>query len=344
MNSLIIDNIIKKLQETINFDDDMLFFSEKGYKAIKILEENFHKLETTKSDRKIAFIDGGNAEILKAPNFSLQFIRVYAALFSHNRKIYSKKHEFYALITAENSKDILYKTKLFPSSLLNEQNLIFHSYDKTLVSGINRASLSKIADVIRRFAELQLAVNMLDEMHKDDIVILDGDLQAKYTKENEYLEKLYTKAEKKNITITALSKTSQLLTQNGNSLSVVLLKKAPFDEWYYYPIAEITSKAHQAEMYFLKLHKNSRYIFKFEIYNKQNHDPKIFGLLKEQAKDPIFLGYPYGLIDADRYARVSNSELDYIKTKFLTKLGNEFKDIQSSLNAVNAHDILDSIS
>ena len=58
--------------------------------------------------------------------------------------------------------------------------------------------------------------------------------------------------------------------------------------------------------------------------------------------DPIFVGYPYGLVEADRIARVSNQEKESLKTIFLVKLRN--KNIEKYLNAANAHEILDKIS
>ena len=58
--------------------------------------------------------------------------------------------------------------------------------------------------------------------------------------------------------------------------------------------------------------------------------------------DPIFIGYPYGLVEADRVARVSNHEKESLKTMFMVKLRN--KNVEKYLSSVNAHDILDRIS
>ena len=58
--------------------------------------------------------------------------------------------------------------------------------------------------------------------------------------------------------------------------------------------------------------------------------------------DPVFIGYPYGLVEADRIARISNQEKESLKTMFLVKLRN--KNIEKYLSSVNAHEILDRIS
>ena len=65
--------------------------------------------------------------------------------------------------------------------------------------------------------------------------------------------------------------------------------------------------------------------------------------LKNISNDPIFLGYPYGLIDVDQYVRVSDEEKNYLKIKFSAKLGKQFKKLSTEENSINAHQILDSI-
>ena len=55
------------------------------------------------------------------------------------------------------------------------------------------------------------------------------------------------------------------------------------------------------------------------------------------------MGYPYGLIEADRFARVSNQERDSLKLRLRVMLGKEFKRIEKYINSTNAHEILDNI-
>ena len=64
--------------------------------------------------------------------------------------------------------------------------------------------------------------------------------------------------------------------------------------------------------------------------------------LTGNCTDPIFIGYPYGLIEADKVARISNNEKESLKTMFLIKL--KSKNIEKYLNSANAHEILDRIS
>ena len=96
-------------------------------------------------------------------------------------------------------------------------------------------------------------------------------------------------------------------------------------------------------MFFIKFHDKSTHVFKFEIFNVQK--AKAEETIRELANnciDPIFIGYPYGLVEADRIARVSNNEKESLKTMFLVKL--KSKNIEKYISSANAHEILDRIS
>jgi len=343
MDKQIITKIINSLNSNLEEKGTYVQFNNPDYKPIKIDKNNFHEIKNTESNQKIAFIDGGNTEILKAPNFSLQLIRTYYTIYQNNRRISSRKKEFYILINATNQGDnIIYKTEFFGSEM---PNLEFDSFDKTIKKGNHRISISEIGNTIRRFTELETAKNISNELDKGDIILMDGDLKASITNENTYFNELHQKAKEKNITIAALSKTSELFTEKGNALIPVLNNIAPNNDWYYHPLVEIDNENHKADIFIIKLNKNSKYIFKLEIFKETNYKiEEILSILKNNAKDPVFLGYPYGLIEADKQARVSNSEREYLKTIFITKLGQNNKEIAHYLNTLNAHDILDSVS
>jgi len=361
MNKKIIEEILNTLNKNIEEKGEYIQFNDPSYKPIKISKDNFHEIKDTNETTKIAFIDGGNTEILKAPNFSLQLIRIYYTIYQNNKllnsknskglekpkvfqkRINSKKQEFYILINAINQENnIIYKTKFFG---LEKEEIDFNSFDESLRQGNHRISISQIGNAIRRFLELETAKNITEELQNKDIILIDGDLKASITDETEYLDQLYQKAIKKNITIAAISKTSELFTEKGNAIIPVLNEIAPNNEWYYHPLVEINNPAHKADLLITKLHKSSRYVFKLEIFKETNKDTnQILSTIKNNSKDPVFLGYPYGLIEADQFARVTNNEKDYIKTMFLTKVGKDNKKIAHYLNTLNTHNILDSIS
>ncbi|HLC60800.1 MAG TPA: DNA double-strand break repair nuclease NurA [Candidatus Nanoarchaeia archaeon] len=342
------DEVIKKILESIN-EKSMLTemypkFSGEGYRAHKIDVKNFHEIKKSNSDKKIAFIDGGNAEILGSANFSLNLIRVCFIVYKNNKKILSKRFDIFSFIKAVNeNNEICYEASFFNvGNSISIDEISFSSFDHTLMNGINRAEIGSAANAIRRFVELKIAKSISDSKSAD-VIVLDGNLQSTMTHENKYLNDLYESCSENNVILSAISKTNSLFTDNGNLLSAVLMGISKLPVWYYHPIAEINNHNHKAELFFAKFHLKSKYVFSFEIFNIQKMiADKVINELASNCCDPIFVGYPYGLVEADRIARVSNQEKESLKTMFLVKLRN--KNIEKYLNAANAHEILDKIS
>ncbi len=306
--------ISQEIKETLNSfpEEDAILFNNK---AININKNNFQQIFPAK-DKSIAFIDGGQAEIISAGNFCLSFIRVFAQTFNNNKKTKSIKNEFYLFTKAkEIDGNLYYVSKIFTEDeqLIEESDLTIDSNDETIRNGIERAPISKIANIARRFAELSLADKI-----RADYILLDGTLEPTFRNEEKYLTKLPEN-------ISALAKTSQLFTVSGNSPVVFLNQISPGDCWSYF----LNNKT-----CFVKLHEKARHIFRFE------GNQEVLSYLIQNSTDPLFLGYPYGFIFTDKIARISNQEKNSLKTKFLLKN----KELMNYLTTTNAHDILDSIS
>ena len=92
------EKIVSKINEIVSKECKNVFLGQG--KTIPISEDNFHEIDKNDSSNKIVFIDGGDAELLKAVNFSLQTIRVAGVVFQNNKKIKAEKKEFFVLIHA----------------------------------------------------------------------------------------------------------------------------------------------------------------------------------------------------------------------------------------------------
>ena len=301
------EEVIKKILESVdgNFATaNYPKFSGEGYRAHKIDVKNFHEIRKSDDNKKIAFVDGGNAEIISAGNFSLSLLRAGFAVYQNNKKIHSKRYDNLVFVNSvSHDNEIYYKVSFFgANNSLNIDNLSFSSFDTTLMSGINRAEIGSVANAVRRFTELKLA-KFISDTKLADIIVLDGNLQATMTNEGIYLNELYESCSKNNIILTAVSKTTSLFADNGNLLSAVLNNIAKLQSWYYYPIVDISSHNHKAEIFMAKFHNNSKHIFRLEIFNIQKaRAEEIISMVAGNCIDPIFIGYPYGLVEADRIA------------------------------------------
>jgi len=301
-----IKEISAKLQELLQFSsDDKILFNGK---EINVSQNNFKTINPV-IGKSIAFIDGGQAEILTSSNFCLSFIRVFGVVFKDNRKIHSVKKEFYVLTTCKKvDEELIYSSALYGDELIDKEDLVFNANDPLLQTGNRKVAVSKISNIARRFAELSLASQM-----ESDFIVLDGTLEKSYPGEGKYLEKLAN--------VSALAKTTDLVTVNGNNPANVL----QFSGCWNYPLTEKTS--------FVKLHERGDHIFRFE------GSREVLSFLLHNSSDPIFLGYPYGLIYADKMARVSNNERKSLEVQFMIRN----KKLQYYLNSKNAHTILDSV-
>jgi hypothetical protein len=242
------------------------------------------------------------------------------------------------LITENDSK---FNVKTFPDSSFN--GLIFDSDDETLRIGKEKCIISRIVSIIRRFCEIDYAYSQ--DSSDTDIIILDGTLEARYPYEQNYLNKLFLSGK-----ACALSKTCSLTTKNGSSITRKLLALSNqltlhdqlSSAWYYHPIVQNNNVEHKAEIYFTSLNPKSDYVFRFEIQQGFAKDiESLFSTLCKNSNDPVFLGYPYGFIDVDSNARISENELMMQKTRFAVKLGSEWSELSKNLSSMNAHDILD---
>lgn len=289
--------------------------------------------------KTIAFVDGGQAEIISSGNFCLSFIKVGAFVFYNNKKINQHQGQFYLLTTAKYvtsgaTNGLFYESKIFGDDLIkgliDENDLFISSTDNSIKLGIERAPISHVANIARRFAELSLASQI-----EADFIVLDGTLEQTYTNEEKYLDKLtnltnLTKLTKK---ICSVAKSSALFTVSGNS-SVVLLNKlgAKFGFkgcWYYF------AEENKHNTYFVKLHEKAKHVFRFM------GDENALSLLMENSQDALFLGYPYGLVAVDKFIRVSKEEMKSLQMKLLLRAENE--DIAEYLSTTNAHEILDNL-
>ncbi len=318
--------------------DDFLLMDSR-YEPIKIDSNNFHEItNTSKLNKTISlFVDGGNSVLFESANFCLGFIRIVGLKYENNKRTKREKQEFYVFVKEENEK---FKIKTFPESKFN--NLVFNPDDNSLKTGNERCKPSKIISTIRRFAELELAY----KLNSDEInfIFLDGTLDARYDFEIKYINKLISTKK-----ACALSKTCSLTTKNGEAITKKLFDlndnlTESSDCWYFHPLVKNKNQKHPADIYFIKLNENSKYVFRFEIQNDFTGNlDELFFFLKSNSNDAVFLGYPYGLIDVDAAARISDEESKMLKTKFMVKMGKDWNDFSKSLNSMNAHDVLDKI-
>ncbi len=291
--------------------DNLLF----NNKVIPANPDNFSEISPGMEEKNIAYIDGGQAEIFSGGNMSLSFIRIFAQVMLGLKKQGSTCHEFYLLTTARYRQgDIWYESKIFPVKgvpLIGDISLA--SQDASIRQGNERGPISTLSAIARRYAELTMASQM-----KAEHVLLDGTLTATFSGEEKYLQPLGNH-------VSALAKTCSLFTTCGNNPAVLLQKLTSRQGCWSYFVDENTS--------FVKLYPQAKHIFRFD----GNTD--MLPSLLATSCDPLLPGYPYGLVLADQFARISHRERNGLKTSFFCLMRD--KELLPYLNTTNAHEILD---
>ncbi|MCP4761407.1 MAG: DNA double-strand break repair nuclease NurA [archaeon] len=366
-----IKNLVKRLETQIR--DQYLgepIFKKSEYETFPLISSGFNPIKKQDFNDQIAFIDGGNIELLGAPNFSIQLNRVYFNIFKNNKRMNSKeiphKIEFFSsTVSIYKDEEIFYDTSLFPvrsefeKYLPSEKDLSFSSFDPNLVKGNRyRADISHVATIPRKFSEWTVSKSIIEqELNANDIIVIDGTLQTGFPNETKYAESVYRVALKNQIYFTGLSKTCRFFTTTGLSLigaaqRLAEMSSINFPEWYF-PIAKCNGSFHRANMYFVKLNMHAKNIFRFEILKEQADELEKSGIdtvlsgIASNSKDLSYPGYPYGLIDADHRARVRAKEIRRYRTRIeaeIAKTSGSLNKFNKHMSAIDAHEKLNDLA
>ena len=338
------------------------FFADPGIIPFPISKEAFQKIGNVPSTRRIAFVDGGNLEILGAPNFSVQFNRVFACLWKNNQRqpLNLPLVEFFSAIysTLING-GISYETIIVPSKPEHSQllpdalDLSFSSTDRSVMVGTQMADTSRIASIARNFAEWKFAALVCEQLERDDVVVMDGSLQTQFTNEWKYFSQVEDVSRTRGVMLTSLAKTSRLFTTTGLSLLGAVNQFADQEkikgEWYI-PVFE--SPKHHMYGIVVKLKEISDWVFRLDFQRDQFRKlqreelNEILSVLCSNASDPVFPGYPFGSIVSDQYSRISENEIDYYRPILYSQISGLDKQdkFKYHIRAGDAHEILNLIA
>lgn len=341
---------------------DVVLSTGKGKQTL-ITPKEFQEIKQVSNPRKIAFIDGGDGPLEEAPNFLITINRVYFSLFQGKQRVKPKTNpraQFFSYVTSNvetegGKKKITYDARLFSPSesdkeyLPSENDLTSTTESTTILQG------SRLNSLARRFAEWKMAAKVVEnELESGDMIVMDGSLQTNFKNETKYANRLYEIAKNKGVIVCGLAKTSRLLTEAGDPLLArisEISEDVDYDRWYV-RVAEEVSSDDKGYMLAAKFHPKSHFIFRFEIlreqFNEMDDDEinSILSSLAENSQDVAMLGYPYGAIDADRFAQVRFSELDMYRGIVLGEMLRhpEWKKLQKHSELLRAHDFLNWVS
>jgi len=332
---MLVDDSILSILKRISYQEGPRELGEPFIKdaiTVPFSPENFHPIGNTR--RKLCFVDGGNNTVYIGMGRSIQLVKLYYSLFDGVSKEECGTYNF-VIDSKYISSEKAYHVRIYDinNSGLYEEELTIMSSTKT--GALKEEGIKGIAAYIRRIGEWLLMEKIAG---KCDYIVRDGSLQTGEVEEYKYQDLVFSKVNG----IIGLSKTSRYVTTMGFSLvaAVQYLARehginAP---WYYNPLAKNISTI-KGDMFIVKLHPLSEYAFRAEIY-PEDKAYDILSAIVPHSDDPTFIGYPYGLLDADINARIRDEEVKLYRNLVSENL-DDFSRME--MHALDAHDIISEV-
>lgn len=316
------------------YEEEKALLSLKDYIPYSLNKTAWMNLEMAASKTVTAVVDGGNAEIFKTPKAALHRVRTANVFLQSNRIISARQREGYVMAKASVTQT---------GNIECEANVIDSNLDFTPLPTLRSQDPCTLAEMSRRMLEIaasKAAVKELSSHSCGKLLVIDGTLETKTELEREEMEELKKIAAEACVTIAAVAKTCSLLTNKGNALIPAVGRLSA--KAGYIAVGEGTEENHRAVIAIARLNEASQYLFRIEAEN-EDLLKTVVQELAGQSNDLAFPGYPYGLVMADRLARVSNEEAEVIKAKLLATAGKEIRELIEQSKALDAHGILDRI-
>lgn len=336
--------------------EDVLNDLLKGYKPAKELNaarsDERKNRATISSDKflplthppfsgKACFVDGGNAAVYASPDCRVELVSVYGTVYEGKRRMSTKKVGGVVVVQniTRDGEERIEAKGYHPLEI----HITIPCDDAELRFGREHVTLATVANLCRFILECRFAAELARET-ACELIVRDGSLEGINKYEEQELLALMNNVEN----IVGLSKTTTLLAPDGTSTAAALLEAGPTLPWRY-DIGELvrtqnTKKEERKKgvVAIVKLHDRSDHCFRCDIISTDTD--AIISYLASLSADPVFPGYPYTLIEADRMARISNQDLETAKMRFRVEAGAHWKELQRRSRGLDAHSILDRIS
>jgi len=247
------------------------------------------------------YVDGGQGEIFSTPVLCASMIKIAAVQYS--KTLEKVNTESYIIIVHVKRYTHFVKVYSADMTILVEEDTV--SYPE-----VTHPSLT--AGSFRRYYELRMCAKL------EGTVCYDGSFDTFNDKDAKLMGTL-------GANVCAIAKSSSHVTEQGQNPAYVLSRNGPSCAW----LCSLSIMDH-----YVKLHARARHVFRF------TGNSELVPLLLPLCADPILLGYPVGLVTADKYARVSKRDMLNLglQLRIRSKVLNQY------LQTEDVHSILDSIS
>lgn len=367
-------------------DPDAMEFAGASQRRYTVPKGSFAEIPDAAEPRKIAFVDGGNSLLAEAPAFLIGMNRVYYSLFrgsERQRPSLRPRMEFFSCLTAgtvagrvaapaalrrppgpreagtPQPDRSLYSVKLFAHapgdrSRLPPDDDLGITEEDVKRRGASRAGL---LGVPRRMAEWAVADSVVDgELAAGDVLVMDGTLQSGSGRESGLAARVYKRAVRKGVVVCGLAKTTTLTTVDNRPLvhrACEVARAAGLgDRRWFVRIGERATANDMGYTFIVRLHEKSSYAFRFGMLAEQywtmgkDEVESVLSSVAANSRDIAMPGYPYGAIDADRFAKVRMREASMYRNMLDAVLAGRpgGADIAAQIRSMSAHQVLNRVT
>lgn len=358
-----LDTLVRNLRAGLTdmVHNDVVMTRE-GRPGLELKPEAFRPIARTDNPARMAFVDGGNGTVAESPNFVISLNRLYCGLFRGRDRTGAPpdpRIEFFSLVVrraAHTDTEYMteYDVSLFPHDESHRRYMPTEYDVKASIRNAPTGSDPRIPSLSRSLGEWRMARAAVQALESGDILVMDGSLTTLDRIESRYAQDLYRSAQDRGVVVCALAKTSRLLTRGGEPLldRVHEISAGTGHGMWCIEVAEQVSSHDRGFVMAVKLHPNAVFPFRFEILREQflemdnAEKDRILSSMAANSCDVSFLGYPYGLVDADRYAQVRNSDVAMYRALLESRLrmDGDLAGILRSMRAYGAHERLNGVS
>lgn len=275
-----------------------------------------------------AYVDGGNGVIFQTPMFTASINRVYHCMFRGKSRVktYAEPGVQFLSLIRKTPKGLKF-------SIFGDGPYLPNPRDVEAASATIRNSMEFRLDTLARvFSEWRMAAHIAQRLGKGDMIIMDGSLSAWGSTEERLIRDVIQQARRRGVILCGLSKTTGLLMDSGRPLADYTNECGSKDPWYVH-INEGT--------YMVKLHPASEFVYRLDIDDDYTHVERVVSSLMANSSDGHMPGYPYGLVDADRFAQVEESEVSTYGWQLRMLLPPK---LRYSMDGYRQHDVLNTVS
>lgn len=288
---------------------------------VEISDTDFRAIPHTDDPAAAAYVDGGNAVIFRSPMFAASLNRVYCSAFRGSMRLdplTAPRVQFLTLMrNVPSRRGVERKFDVFAEGGQHDRCIPSGDSIEGAAAAAGGGKDHRLHALARGMSEWLMAAAAARGMGRGGMVVIDGSLFAWRGIEEHLMLDAFAVARERGVVMCGLSKTTGLLMDSGRPLVDYAMDRGPAEPWYV-PLGDVWggagADAGKSGTFIVKLHAKSKYVYRLDIASTAlelmgwEGTERVLASLVANSGDAHIPGYPYGLVDADRFAQVRNDE------------------------------------